>query len=80
MTLKTLEEAYWQARQEGRQWVQLVISRQRAPKNWDRVRVLPGLYGKVRGHVGGLRYLADVTRAELGEWLVKAQKKRSTNR
>lgn len=73
MTLCDLEMMYWYARQRGHQWVQLTISRKCEPKNWSRVRVLPGLYGKIRGHIDGSKYLADVTRDDLGEWLVKAQ-------
>ncbi len=80
LTLRDFERFYWDAREKGRQFVQLVISRRQAPRNWDRVRIVPGLYGKVRGNIEGTRYLADVTRDALGEWLVKMQaaEKRST--
>ena len=73
MTLRELEQAYWTAREKGHQWIQLQIARKHAPKNWDRVRVLPGLYGKIRGELIRGVYVADVTRDDLGIYLVKAQ-------
>lgn len=56
------------ADERGHEWIQLKIARARSPKNWDRVRVIPGLYGVCRGELesphprgsGYGRYLIDV--------------------
>jgi hypothetical protein len=75
MTLKELERAYWNAREKGHQWVQLTIERKTNPRNWDRVRVIPGLYGRVVGPMSETRYLVDVTRDDLGGALFNLQQK-----
>lgn len=51
--------------------IQLIVKRRSRPRNWDRVRVMPGLYGRIVGHVGDHRYMVDVLVSELAAALHK---------
>ena len=73
MTLTDFEAAYGRARELGHQWVQFKVTKKSEPRNWDRVQVMPMLYGTCRGHIGDRQYLVDVKRDDLEAWLVKVQ-------
>lgn len=47
MTLTDFEAAYGRARELGHQWVQFKVAKKSEPRNWDRVQVMPMLYGTV---------------------------------
>jgi hypothetical protein len=44
----------------GGRAIQVVICRSRSPRNWYRVRVLNGLYGRVCGRIEPGQYLVDL--------------------
>ena len=55
----TLEELRKAAKDAPGDYLQLVIKRDRAPTNWLKVRVLPGLYGRCVGEVRKGHFLID---------------------
>ena len=58
----------------GHEWVQIVMRIRRTPGNWDRVKVVPGCFGKVVGPLGGGSYLVDVKLADLDRALPEPSK------
>lgn len=65
MTSLELIAAAEAAMGKGHRYVQITRSWQRSPKNWDRARVMPGVYGRIVGEVTPGRYLVDVPVGEL---------------
>jgi hypothetical protein len=59
----TLAELHIEARcaiAKGHGYIQVHWRRARSPKNWDRVRLAPGIYAKCIGEIERGLYLLDV--------------------
>ena len=55
----------------GHKQILLNVYRARSPRNWDRVRIVPGVYGRCVGCTGPNRYMVDVPIADLAAALHK---------
>ncbi len=44
----------------GHARIQLAVRRKSSPRNWDRVRVIPGVYGRCVGELETGAFLVDV--------------------
>lgn len=53
-------------------WLQLKVSRKSTPKNWSRVRVLPGAYGRCIGELSPGWFLIDIRTADWAPALRKS--------
>lgn len=70
MTLDELRTEVERRRALGHEYLQIVISRENNPKNWDRVFLMHGLYGRIVGRLPMIRrwkfrYLVDVRIADV---------------
>jgi hypothetical protein len=52
----------------------LVKTSKRGPRNYDRWRVAPGLYGRVVGSIDRGRWLVDVSVVDVVRWLEKTMR------
>lgn len=48
------------AKRLGHTWMQFKVRRTRSPKNWDRVRVIRGVYGRCIGETTKGTFVIDV--------------------
>jgi hypothetical protein len=58
-----------EAEAKGHHYIQITKSWSRSPYNWDEVRVLPGLYGRIVGQISEERHLVEVKVSEMRECL-----------
>ena len=65
MTLEELRAVVRRKLGEDLSWIQVVVERKRPPKNWDRVRWVPGVYGRCIGEVRPGEYLIDLPLADV---------------
>lgn len=64
MTGPEMVAAIDRAESFGHEWILLTIRRKAEPKNYDRVRVAPGLYGRVVSWIRDDVYLVDIRTAD----------------
>lgn len=60
MTLDDLRSEVERAKGLGHGWMQFKVRRSKSPANWDRVRVLPGVYGRCIGETDRGTFIVDV--------------------
>jgi hypothetical protein len=83
MTLDELAAHCDTAESQGLGRCVLVLTRKRAPRNFDRVRVLPGVVGRICGSRGigaEQRWFVDVSIADLRAYVLTERKKSPTTR
>lgn len=69
MTRRELRAIVQRKLGEGLSWIQVVVERSRPPKNWSRVRWVPGVYGRCIGELRPGEYLFDLPLADVARVL-----------
>lgn len=72
MTLESLAELVEKTESSGGSYIILSVPMRREPRNYDRCRVVPGLYGRCVGWSGEKNiYVVDIKTADVRKYLAK---------